>query len=47
MTMGLAIADAASDARIALVGIGVGGTLTPVDPRSRYRSWRGTVLDIV
>jgi uncharacterized NAD(P)/FAD-binding protein YdhS len=48
MTMGLAIADAASDARIALVGIGVGGTLTLSRLAEQAdRSWRGTALDIV
>lgn len=48
MTTGLAITDAASVARIALVGIGVGGTLTLSRPAEQAdRSWRGTALDIV
>ena len=48
MTMGPAIADAASVARIALVGVGVGGTLTLSRLAEQAdRSWRGTALDIV
>jgi uncharacterized NAD(P)/FAD-binding protein YdhS len=48
LTSGLAIRGTASVARIALVGVGVGGTLT----LSRLaeladRSWSGTALDIV
>ena len=48
MTMGLAIVDAASVARIALVGIGVGGTLTLSRLAEQAdSSWGGITLDIV
>jgi uncharacterized NAD(P)/FAD-binding protein YdhS len=48
MTTGLALVDTASIARIALVGIGVGGTLTLSRLAEQAdRSWSGTVLDIV
>jgi uncharacterized NAD(P)/FAD-binding protein YdhS len=48
MTTGLAIVDTASVARIALVGIGVGGTLTLSRLAEQAESsWSGTALDIV
>jgi uncharacterized NAD(P)/FAD-binding protein YdhS len=48
MTTGLALVDAACVARIALVGVGVGGTLTLSRLAERAdRSWSGTTLDIV
>jgi hypothetical protein len=48
MTTGLATVDTASGARIALVGIGVGGTLTLSRlAKQADKSWSGTVLDIV
>lgn len=47
-TTGLALVDTASVARIALVGIGVGGTLTLSRLAEQAdRSWTGTTLDIV
>jgi uncharacterized NAD(P)/FAD-binding protein YdhS len=48
MTTGLALVDTASVTRIALVGIGVGGTLTLSRLAEQAdRSWSGTALDIV
>jgi uncharacterized NAD(P)/FAD-binding protein YdhS len=48
MTTGLALVDAASVARIALVGVGVGGTLTLSRLAEQAdESWSGTALDIV
>ena len=48
MTTGLALVDTASVMRIALVGIGVGGTLTLSRLAEQAdRSWSGTTLDIV
>ena len=48
MTTGLAMIDTASVARIALVGIGVGGTLTLSRLAEQAdKSWSGTALDIV
>ena len=48
MTTGLALVDTASVTRIALVGIGVGGTLTLSRLAEQAdRSWSGTTLDIV
>lgn len=48
MTTGLALVDAASAARIALVGVGVGGTLTLSRLAEQAdSSWSGTTLDIV
>ena len=48
VTTGLATADTASVARIALVGIGVGGTLTLSRLAEQAdSSWSGTALDIV
>lgn len=48
MTTGLALVDAASVARIALVGVGVGGTLTLSRLAEQAdSSWSGTTLDIV
>src|SRR5262245_25825329 len=48
MTIGLATVDMASVARIAFVGIGVGGTLT-LSRLAEHAdtSWSGTALDIV
>jgi len=48
MTTGLALVDAASVARIAIVGVGVGGTLTLSQLAEQAdSSWHGTTLDIV
>src|SRR5215208_501065 len=48
MTSGLALVDTPSATRIALVGIGVGGTLTLSRLAEQAdRSWSGTALDIV
>jgi uncharacterized NAD(P)/FAD-binding protein YdhS len=48
ITTGLALVDAASVARIALVGVGVGGTLTLSRLAEQAdSSWSGTTLDIV
>ena len=48
MTTALALVDAASVARIALVGVGVGGTLTLSRLAEQAdESWSGTALDIV
>jgi uncharacterized NAD(P)/FAD-binding protein YdhS len=48
MSTGLALVDTASATRIALVGIGVGGTLTLSRLAEQAdRSWTGTALDIV
>jgi uncharacterized NAD(P)/FAD-binding protein YdhS len=48
MTTGLALVDTASATRIALVGIGVGGTLTLSRLAEQAdSSWSGTALDIV
>jgi uncharacterized NAD(P)/FAD-binding protein YdhS len=48
LTSGLAMTDTASVARIALVGVGVGGTLTLSRLAEQAdRSWSGTALDIV
>lgn len=48
MTTGLALVDAPSAARIALVGVGVGGTLTVSRLAEQAdSSWSGTTLDIV
>ncbi|RDH78073.1 hypothetical protein DVS77_11995 [Mycolicibacterium moriokaense] len=47
-TTGLALVDSASAARIALVGVGVGGTLTVSRLAEQAdASWRGITLDIV
>jgi uncharacterized NAD(P)/FAD-binding protein YdhS len=48
MTTRLALADSANCTRIALVGVGVGGTLTLSRLAEQAdRSWSGTTLDIV
>jgi uncharacterized NAD(P)/FAD-binding protein YdhS len=48
MTTGLALVDSASVTRIALVGVGVGGTLTLSQLAEQADgSWSGTTLDIV
>jgi uncharacterized NAD(P)/FAD-binding protein YdhS len=48
MRTGLALVEAASVARIALVGVGVGGTLTLSQLAEQAdSSWSGTTLDIV
>lgn len=47
-TTGLALVDSASVARIAIVGVGVGGTLTVSRLAEQAdSSWNGTALDIV